>query len=228
MLGQNSLSGGTASVTSSSLSVGSHTITATYSGDSNTNANSATAGSVTVTALAPAFSVNTSPSSLTITQGQSGTATLTVTANAAYSGTVKFSCGGLPANASCTFTPASLQLGASQTASETMVVSTTAPSTNAQVKPLGLDGYFAGIAATGLLLLVAPLRRRWAKAVVVIAVLTLSLGTIGIVSGCGSGSKMTSSPLVPGTPMGTSTVKVTVVDSASSSSQTATITLVIQ
>ena len=227
MLGQSSLSGGMVSFTSSSLSVGSHTITATYGGDSNTNANSATAGSITVTALAPAFSVSASPSSLTITQGQSGTATLTVTANAAYSGTVKFSCGGLPANASCTFTPASLQVGPSQTASETMVVSTTAPSTNAQTKQLGLAGSFAGIAVAGLFLLVLP-RRRWAKALALIAVLTLSLGVLGIVSGCGSGSKMTSSPLASGTPMGTSTVKVTVIDSANSSSQTASITLVIQ
>ena len=229
LLGQATLDGsGSASFSTSVLAVGSHTITATYSGDGNTNANSATAGSVTVTALAPAFTVSANPSSLTITQGQSGTATLTVTTNAAYSGTVKFSCGGLPANASCTFTPASLQLGASQTASETMLVSTTAPSTNTQVKLMGLAGSFAGMAATGLLLLVVPLRRRWAKAVVLIAVLTLTLGTLGIVSGCGSGSKMATSPAVPGTPMGTTTVKVTVVDSASSSSQTATITLVIQ
>jgi hypothetical protein len=171
MRGESPLSGGMTNFASSSLSVGSHTITATYGGDGNTNANSATAGSITVTALVPAFSVNASPSSLTITQGQSGTATLTVTANAAYSGMVKFSCGGLPANASCTFTPASLQLGASQTASETMVVSTSAPSANSQVKRMGLPGSFAGIAVAGLFLLVLPLRRRRAKAVVLIAVL---------------------------------------------------------
>jgi hypothetical protein len=225
MLGQSSLSGGMVSFTSSSLSVGSHTISATYGGDSDTNANSATAGSITVTALVPAFSVSASPSSLTITQGQSGTATLTVTANAAYSGTVKFSCGGLPANASCTFTPASLQLSASQTASETMVINTSAPSANAQVKRLGLVGPSAGIVVAGLFLLVLPVRRRGAKTGVLIAALTLSLV---IVSGCGSGSTMTASPSVPGTPMGQSTVKVTVVDSVSSSSQTATIVLVIQ
>jgi hypothetical protein len=106
-----------------------------------------------------------------------------------------------------------------------MVINTSAPSANAQVKRLGLVGPSAGIVVAGLFLLVLPVRRRGAKTGVLIAALTLSLV---IVSGCGSGSTMTASPSVPGTPMGQSTVKVTVVDSVSSSSQTATIVLVIQ
>ena len=77
-------------------------------------------------------------------------------------------------------------------------------------------------------LLVVPLRRRWTKTVMVIAVLAPSLGALGIVADCGSGAKTTTSPSVPGTPMGTTTVNVTVDGSTSSSSQTAKITPVTQ
>ena len=80
------------------------------SGDSNYS--SSISNSIPVTgqgnAPAPTFTFAASPSSLSIPAGKTGTATLTVTPQNGYSGTLQFSCSGLPANSSCSFSPSSL------------------------------------------------------------------------------------------------------------------------
>ena len=59
-------------------------------------------------ATVPHFTMSPSPSSITAKAGQtSGSTTITVNAQSGFSGTVTFSCSGLPSGATCNFNPAS-------------------------------------------------------------------------------------------------------------------------
>jgi Glycoside hydrolase family 44/Bacterial Ig-like domain (group 3) len=105
-LGVVALNGGTASFSSTNLSVGSHTITVAYSGDSNYAASTSTTLIVTVTNAAPAdFSLTMSSSSLSVAPGSSGNLTVSVAPKNGFKQAVGFTCAGLPDGGSCTFNP---------------------------------------------------------------------------------------------------------------------------
>lgn len=88
-IGTSSVSGTTASLTISTLSVGSHAITASYGGDSNHEAaTSASAATVTVTKTTPSIALNTSASSPSY--GSSVALVATMSGSASPSGTVTF------------------------------------------------------------------------------------------------------------------------------------------
>ena len=108
------VSNGHAVLSKSDLASGDHDITAAYSGDENFTASNASAAILTVSA--PDYSITASPTALTIRRGQTGTATLTLTPVGGYTGAVAFTCSGLPQFATCTFSPASLQVDGSNTA----------------------------------------------------------------------------------------------------------------
>src|SRR5579863_124263 len=103
------LNAATASFSSANLAVGTHTITAAYSGDSNYAASTSATLNVTV-AAAPAadYSLTMSSSALTVAQGSSANLTVTVTPQNGFKQAVGFSCSGLPAGGSCTFNPQTL------------------------------------------------------------------------------------------------------------------------
>jgi hypothetical protein len=88
-------------------------------------------GDLTVTGT-PTYIVTASPNPLTIQAGQTGQASVIVTGTNNYQGTITFSCGNLPANVTCTFSPASLTLGSSgavvNVAQTTLTVNTNASS----------------------------------------------------------------------------------------------------
>ncbi|HEV2492793.1 MAG TPA: Ig-like domain repeat protein [Terriglobia bacterium] len=103
-LGTQNLSGGTATLATSSLTVGAHNITATYNGDSNyTGSNSNT-----VSQTVADFSISATPSSPTISRGSSANYTVTVTALNSFSGTVNFSVSGVPNHSTASFSPTSV------------------------------------------------------------------------------------------------------------------------
>src|ERR1700723_967670 len=56
----------------------------------------------------PAFSIAGSPGSISVTAGGSGTATISVSPQGGFASAVTFGCSGLPAGASCSFSPASV------------------------------------------------------------------------------------------------------------------------
>ncbi len=125
-LGTAPVSNGTASFTTTTLSsAGSQTITAAYGGDANDGASS---GSVTQTVVAPVtIGPGTGDStSLTVSSGQSVTTQVSFAGAAGFSGSVKFSCTGLPMNASCSFSPASVTVSGTTAASTSLTVSTAA------------------------------------------------------------------------------------------------------
>jgi len=123
-LGTATLMNGTATLQTSFASAGSYSVTATYRGDSNNVASSSNA--VTIVVVAPDFTVTTQPSSATITAGQSATFTFTVTPVGGYSGTVKFSCGLLPSEASCSFSPATVASSSGSALTSTLTITTSA------------------------------------------------------------------------------------------------------
>jgi hypothetical protein len=108
------LNAGAATFSSANLAVGTHTITAAYSGDSNYAASTSAALTVTV-AAAPAadYSLTMSNSALTVAPGSSGNLTVTVTPKNGFKQAVGFTCSGLPAGGSCTFNPQTLTPAAS-------------------------------------------------------------------------------------------------------------------
>lgn len=97
-------------------------VTANYSGDSNYPDSSGYAS-----ILMPDFYENTDPSQVTLTAGQSQNVTFSIGSMAGFAGTVtNFSCSGLPAETTCTFSPTSVTADPSQWVSTTLTITTTA------------------------------------------------------------------------------------------------------
>jgi hypothetical protein len=116
------LNAGAASFTSSTLAVGSHTITAAYGGDTNYAASSSAADTVTV-AAAPTgdYSLSMSSSSLTLVPGGSGMLMITVAPKNGFKQVLGWACSNLPAGGSCSFSAESMN-PASGTGTTTLTV----------------------------------------------------------------------------------------------------------
>jgi subtilase family serine protease len=128
-LGAATISGGTATFSTTALPVGTDSVTAAYDG-SGTQSGSTSPAPAVVTVTAPDFMLtagNLIPS--TIPAGQSATVTLTV-APVVGSATITFtsgSCAGLPTGATCSFNPSMVTFGGvSGTGMTVMTVSTLA------------------------------------------------------------------------------------------------------
>lgn len=221
VLGSVALSGSTAAWSSSALAVGTHSITAVYSGDSNFNPNTSAATSVAVTALAPAFTLSATPGSVSLAVGQQGVATLTVAANATFAGSISFTCSGLPANASCSVNPSQIALTAGSTAEATLVVGTTTTAANHQPSLIPFSGLAGGFSLAGLICCFG--RRRLPRGILsLLALAVVGLAAIGT-SGCSSGNGVKTAT------KGTYTVTVTATPSGSSAgAQTATLSVTVQ
>jgi Bacterial Ig-like domain (group 3) len=223
-LGTTALSSGTAAMTTSSLATGSHSITASYSGDAMNAPSTSSATSVSITA--PTYKVVASPSSLTIAQGSTGSTTITVTPVGAYNDTVTLECSGLPANSSCTFSPATLSFtGSGQPAAQTTTLTiatnvSTATSASADLHEPGIGGT-AGLFFASLFLLpttfLSGMRRKWRRIQFMLIVLFSCIGLS--LSGCSSGTKSTG----PVTPVGTSTISISTSGSGPSANLTVTV-----
>ena len=124
-LGTVPVSNGAASYKGSFSTAGSHAITAAYSGDAS---NLAATGTLTQTVDAPIVIGGGSGGSttLTVTAGQTATTQVSVSGAAGFSGTVNFSCTGLPMYAACSFAPASVPVSGTTAATTTLTVSTAA------------------------------------------------------------------------------------------------------
>jgi Bacterial Ig-like domain (group 3)/FG-GAP-like repeat/FG-GAP repeat len=192
-LGTVVLSGGSAVFTTSSFTTpGTQTITVSYSGDVNTQASSTSLNQVMNAAftLSPDGGSNTT---LTVKAGQTVTAPINVTGAAGFSGTVSFACSGLPANTSCSFSPATANVSGASAVPTLLTVNTAGNSTTSQLMR-GFGAY--GVAFAGLILFL-PLRGRsrrvWAMMIAVCAFAAFGL------SGC-SGSGSGSPPAAKATP----------------------------
>jgi hypothetical protein len=220
-LGSATLSGGTASFiyNPASLAGGTYAITAKYSGDSTFVTSTSAAQNLNVSD----FAIAANPTTLVVTApGQSAATAISISNLGGFSGSLSFSCSGLPSGASCTF--ASLSAN-----SETLTVTTTGSSAKLH-RNLG-NKFLYAFALPGLMgILVLPASRRkrayvpkkWMIVVALLGVSTLSI------SSCGGGSSSTPPP-VSGTPTGNSTVTITATSSgAAAITHKITITLTVE
>ncbi|HLY98971.1 MAG TPA: Ig-like domain-containing protein [Candidatus Angelobacter sp.] len=197
-----------------SLTVGSHTITASYSGTNNFMAASAAPFVQTVNpAPLPDYSVQPDRNSATIMAGQSATFVITMNSTNGFNGTIGFSCNNLPALATCTFTPANPFVGPTtgNTATTSLTIKTTGPhalllSPYPQL-PAGSGTYtgwkYSGILGFGILLISATSRKR-RKALLFFPAIFLTV----VLTSCGGHNSTAPTQPTPVTPAGTSTVVV--------------------
>jgi sugar lactone lactonase YvrE len=165
-LGSGALSSaGVATLTTTSLAIGSHTITATYPGTQNFSTSSA---SLTEAIAAPpgAFTVTATPPSQFVRGPGSVTWQVTVTPSGGFAGPVALTCSGLPADATCSFAQGTLTL-VQATPALTSMTTTVTENDAALRSPLGggnlglqlgcvvllpfqMSGLFAGLSTLAL------------------------------------------------------------------------------
>ncbi len=163
-------------------------------------------------------------SSQTISSGQTASFALVLTPASGSAGIFTFQCGSLPANAVCSFNPASETVAANSTGSVTVQVATghSALST----RNTGLAGWGAVSLACGLMLLpLAWARRRRDFLLVLLSVLVLG----GVASCSGSGGGTGGAPPAgatnTNTPAGTYSIPVTIVSNGVSHMVTLSLTV---
>jgi phosphatidylinositol-3-phosphatase len=175
---------------------------------------------------ATSFSLSTggSPTSITIDAGDPAKYSLQVAALKGFSGTVTVGCSGAPVAATCVASPGSVALSGTAPVPFSVDVTTTArseaapPSELRRVRPLG------SVRRELLLILalatLAILAKRRARLLYMTPALTLVLLAL-LAAGCGGSSSSAPPPPSSGTPAGTYALTVT----ASSGSQTDTLSL---
>jgi hypothetical protein len=209
------VAGGGASISYTFATAGAYAITATYSGDSYFHT-STSVTAVTITAAAPSFSATaTAYQQSAVAPGETGLYSFNVLQNV-YTGTIAMACSGLPAGATCSFSPQTL------TATGCSTTSTVALSVLTQQGPMaaslggpgrGLWSWLSLFAACGLASLLG-LRRRSAthRFGRLTLLLLLAIGASGMMA-CGSGASGAAA-----TPAGKYTITVTATGSTGTAS----------
>lgn len=145
---------GSASITTSSLTLGKHAITAAFSGNASVQAATSPALDETVVAYTGDFTLKVSPGSGSVYTGAAATAVVTTTAENGFNLPLSLGCSGLPDGAACAFSPTSV---AGANGKATVIISTQAPQHAVSAAP----AQGAAIALAGLFgLLFLPRRRR--------------------------------------------------------------------
>lgn len=124
------------------------------------------------------FAIAATPSSLFTAAGGQATTTLTVTPQNGFHSAVSFGCGGLPAGATCSFSPATVTPMSGGSVTTQLTIGTGAMADARHGSGLWLPAFSFGV----LLLVWRP--RRKAKLRTIVAV--LGFGLISVCSGCGS------------------------------------------
>jgi hypothetical protein len=142
----------------------------------------------TINTVAPDFSMTLSPQVLQLKTGDSGKITLSINQIGGFASAITFACSGLPAGASCGFSPSSLT-PTSSTSSEVVTISTGSLSASERgslpLQAVGLGTCFA------FCLTFRRLARRWPS----LLAIAVTIGVIGLTS-CGSNAPKTSTSTV--------------------------------
>ncbi|HET7441030.1 MAG TPA: Ig-like domain-containing protein, partial [Terriglobales bacterium] len=193
-----------ANFSDTTLANGTYTLKASYTGDQNYKASSV---QTTIT-VKPDFLLTASTGVINIMSvGGSGNLTLTIAANDGFTGAVQFACSGLPAESTCTFSPASV----TNSGNTTLTVTTTGPHQVAKLEQrLGWPawGISSSFAFGGMILVgVSGKRRLWSR-LAALVVFGFLLAIVGC-GGGGGGSNSSQPHTDPGTPTGSFPVTVT-------------------
>jgi hypothetical protein len=216
-----------ATFTTSSLTVGTHSLAASYGGDSNFAASTSTLLSQVV--LAPSFTMAGSPASVTVSAGNSAIYQIVVTGKNNFSGSVTLSCSaGLPSGASCA-SPSTAIAPGSTPANSTLTINTTArttarllPFSSSRRAPLFAAWLLVPAILLGLLGRAVPKRRLRLG----YALAFLLVGCVLWQAGCASAESTPRVPTTLGTPAGA--YAVTVTGTSGAAQQTVSVTLVVQ
>ena len=161
--------------------------------------------SFTTLALVPDFQISARTGgsySATVAAGSSAVYNLSVAAINGFSGTVGFTCSGLPTAAACSISPTTLSVSGAAAASLTVTITTTARTSTVGITKDSGRSPWAGSAPAAILCLSSLIMMiRMPKRRISIALLMLCV--VGI-AGCGGGSKKNTS--TQGTPAGTYSV----------------------
>jgi predicted extracellular nuclease len=188
------LSSGKVSYTNTTLAVGSHTITAVYSGTTTTPIYPTSTSSAVTVVISPApvldFTLQLGNTQMIVGGGApSATVGVVITAINGFASPVSLACSGLPSAATCSFSPATLTPsgGANGYATGTMTITTTAAENHLPRFGLGSGGTIA----FALSLLMAPfaLRRR-KSAIRKLALAAILIAGMHAMSGCGGSRTM--------------------------------------
>ena len=213
------MSNGTATLTTKTLTGGTHYLVANYPGDTNF------AGSISqsVEVIVGDFTLTSGTTSTTVADGQTssaitltytGTADFTQFAGGAALGSITLSCSGLPTGANCSFTPSviapTVNKNGTTSGTATVTITTTGPTLQkaANRMPDKPNGMGTPLALAGLLALGLPFafrRRRYFAALLGLVL----LAAISTLSGCNNGGTLSYYVNSTGTPAGSSTVTVT-------------------
>ncbi|HEY4358479.1 MAG TPA: Ig-like domain repeat protein [Acidobacteriaceae bacterium] len=202
----------TATLTTSFPTAGTYSITAVYSGDTYfKTSTTVTPGSITT--ASPTFTAaSTGFQEPSVVAGGTALYSFALT-QSVYTGTITFACQGLPAYASCVFSPPSITATGCSTSNTVAVSIYTQQATS--VNPTSLAGRgrwmpLSLVFGCGLTMLLAFRRRRFASRLggvgLMLAMLLAAMGT----AGCGKGAQTLS------TPVGTYTITITATGTAGS------------
>lgn len=211
---------GSASI-QASLTNGRHSVTAVYSGD--TNYSGASSELVIVDVGPPDYAINLPSTAATINAGQSANFGVWLAPQHGFTGTVMFSCSGVPVGSTCGFNPASLAVGTIATNS-TLTITTTARTLAAASPPAG--GLGAGFLSVALLtfgLVVvgsSSKKRRWQP----VCLMLVTAAVLSEMVACGGGSSTRPPPTV-GTPAGTYAITITTSSGATTHQSTVSVTV---
>ncbi|MGA2206308.1 MAG: Ig-like domain repeat protein [Terracidiphilus sp.] len=186
--------GGTASITTSFSAVGVYSLTAVY--DGNADFSTSTSAELSETIVAGDFSISATPGTASVYMGEPATVEVGVTSLQGFNQPLALTCSGLPADATCSFNPATLANG--QGAAK-LVIQTAAPH---ETEAASVSASAAVLGALTLLLLPGWRRRRGFLAG--LSAVLLAIGVAMGMAGCGSAN-----PITGGTPPGTYQVSVT-------------------
>jgi len=185
--------GGTASLTTSFSVLGVHNLTAVYDGDADYL--SSTSAVYMESIVAGDFSISATPGAASFYTGESAAIQVSVIALQGFNQPLALTCSGLPANATCSFSPASLPNGQG---GAKLVIQTAAPH---EAEAASVSASFVFGALT--LLLLPGWKRRRSLLAGLSAVLLAACVAIGM-AGCGAENQVAG-----GTPAGTYQVTVT-------------------
>jgi hypothetical protein len=210
-IGTGPLISGKATYSTTSLTVGSHSITAAYGGDSNFDPSSQSSALTEVIAV-PDYTLASNPTIQTVSAGSSAKYTITLTPSTGYDGQVSFACPKtLPTGVSCAFAPNPLTSTGTGPVTSVLTITTTAASA-ALVAPADVDAIhgnlnlLASLSALGLMGMVLTgdwKKRKLSGRFVIMAVIALVM--VLAWAGCGGGSSSSSTtppPPTGGTPSG--------------------------
>jgi Pro-kumamolisin, activation domain/Bacterial Ig-like domain (group 3) len=209
-----------------SFDTGTHTISALYAGDPSFNSSNTTLSQTFTIAAGFFTSIPSAQSTVVIASpGGSGTTSVSVTSSSGFSGTIALTCAGLPSEATCTITPASISAnGTASTNTAAITVTTTAARASSRTQR---RSYLAAIWLMGFSLIIGCTFAGGKRNAMRFSALIVLAMMILIVPACGGGGgKSKTPPPDPGTPAGTS--NITVSASSGSTTNSTGFTLVIQ